>query len=89
MKGTFLTTQAFIRSFGGEGTIINLVSLAAVTAFPGMSSYASSKLAQIKLGQAIGLGQFITLCLILPLRTRTNSAQNIPTSAPSPSILVL
>lgn len=58
MKGTFLTMQSFIENFGGEGTIINLVSLAVALAVPGMSAYASSKLTMIKLGQAIGLGMF-------------------------------
>lgn len=56
VKGTFLPVQSFIQRFGGEGTIINLVSIAVAMAFPGISSYASSKLAVIKLGQALTLG---------------------------------
>ena len=56
VKGTFLTTQSFIRNFGGEGTIINLVSIGAALAVPGISSYASSKLAVIKITQAVALG---------------------------------
>ncbi|KAM0799895.1 hypothetical protein BDR22DRAFT_806664 [Usnea florida] len=55
VKGTFLTTQSFIRNFGGEGTIINLVSIGAALAVPGISSYASSKLAVIKITQAVAL----------------------------------
>ena len=48
--------QAFIQSFGAEGTIINLVSLAVALPGPGGSSYASSKLALISLGQSLSLG---------------------------------
>jgi NAD(P)-dependent dehydrogenase (short-subunit alcohol dehydrogenase family) len=57
VKGTFLTTQSFIRNNGGEGTIINLVSTGVALQVPGISSYASSKLAVIKLGQSLSLGE--------------------------------
>ncbi|KAL8744553.1 MAG: hypothetical protein Q9190_003212 [Brigantiaea leucoxantha] len=55
VKGTFLTIQSFIQTFGDEGTIINLVSTGVALALPGISSYACSKLAVIKLGQSISL----------------------------------
>lgn len=48
----------FIKATGGKGTIINLVSLAAAFLIPGMSSYATSKLAVIKLGEFLDLGNF-------------------------------
>ena len=48
----------FIKATGGQGTIINLVSLAAAFLIPGMSSYATSKLAAIKLGEFLDLGNF-------------------------------
>lgn len=46
----------FIKATGGKGAIINLVSLGASFLFPGMSSYATSKLAVIKLGEFLDLG---------------------------------
>ncbi|MDI1485926.1 MAG: hypothetical protein OHK93_004115 [Ramalina farinacea] len=55
VKGTFITNQAFIQAFGDTGTIINLVSTAVTMAVPGISSYASSKLAVMKLSQALSL----------------------------------
>ncbi|KAL8923536.1 MAG: hypothetical protein Q9172_003072 [Xanthocarpia lactea] len=55
VKGTFLPIQSFIQSFGGEGTVINLVSTAVALALPGISSYASSKLAVVKIGQILSL----------------------------------
>ena len=48
--------QMFIRFFDGEGTFINLVSTAVALGVPGLTSYASSKLAVIKLGQLASLG---------------------------------
>lgn len=57
VKGTFITNQAFIQAFGDTGTIINLVSTAVTMAVPGISSYASSKLAVMKLSQALSLGK--------------------------------
>ena len=56
MKGPFITMQTFIQSFGGEGTIINLVSLAVALPGPGSSSYSSTKLALISIGQNLSLG---------------------------------
>lgn len=49
-------TQCFIQNFGGEGTIINLSSLAAVVLAPGSSAYSSSKLALMNLAQNLNLG---------------------------------
>lgn len=57
VKGTFIPTQSFIQCFGGEGTIINLVSTAVALAVPRISSYASSKLAMIKFGMALTIGE--------------------------------
>jgi len=57
VKGTFLPIQSFIQNFGGEGTIINLVSVAVAMDAPGISSYASSKLAVVKMSQALSLGK--------------------------------
>jgi NAD(P)-dependent dehydrogenase (short-subunit alcohol dehydrogenase family) len=54
----------FIKATGGKGTIINLVSLGASFLFPGMSSYATSKLAAIKLGEFLDLGNSPRPCPI-------------------------
>ena len=56
MKGTYITTQAFIQNFGDEGTVINLVSLAASLPGAGNSSYSSTKLALVHIGQCLALG---------------------------------
>ncbi|KAL2850406.1 hypothetical protein BJX68DRAFT_255152 [Aspergillus pseudodeflectus] len=51
VKGTFLMTQQFLQLNGkdSEVTIINVTSAAALNSFPCLSSYALSKLCQIKL----------------------------------------
>ena len=49
-------TQSFIQSFGAEGTIINIVSIAAALPGPGSTSYSSSKLALINISQNLSLG---------------------------------
>ena len=67
MKGTFITIQNFIQSFGGEGTIINLVSLAAALPGPGSSSYSSTKLAMISIGQNLSLGTHSSLLRYFPM----------------------
>lgn len=48
--------QSFIQNFGAEGTIINLVSLAAALPEGPSTSYSSSKLALIKIGQMLAKG---------------------------------
>lgn len=55
VKATFLTTHFYAKLFGGTGTIVNVVSLAAFLSAPNMSSYAAAKLAQIKFGELVGL----------------------------------
>ena len=60
-------TQSFIQSFGAEGTIINLTSLAAVVPAPGSTSYSSSKLALINIGQNLSLGTYADLSPLLSL----------------------
>lgn len=57
VKGTYNMTHYFIKATGGRGTIINIVSLGASFLAPGMSSYASSKLAVIKLGELLEVGE--------------------------------
>lgn len=49
--------HAFIKATGGEGTIINLVSLGASFLMPGMSGYSASQMATIKLGEFLDLEQ--------------------------------
>jgi short-subunit dehydrogenase len=48
--------QSFIQNFGAEGTIINLVSLAAALSEGGSTSYSSGKLALINIGQNLAKG---------------------------------
>ncbi|GME60381.1 uncharacterized protein LTHEOB_30 [Neofusicoccum parvum] len=55
VKATFLTTHFYAKLFGGSGTIVNIVSLAAFLSAPSMSSYSAAKLAQIKFGELVGL----------------------------------
>ncbi|KAK0642624.1 Short chain dehydrogenase andI [Lasiodiplodia hormozganensis] len=55
VKATFLTTHFYAKLFGGSGTIVNVVSLAAFLSAPTMSSYAAAKLAQIMFGELVGL----------------------------------
>lgn len=43
----------FIKTFGAHGTIINIISLGASFVMPGISSYSTSKLAVIKLGEYV------------------------------------
>lgn len=43
----------FIKTFGPKGTIINIVSLGASFTMPGLSSYSTSKLGVIKLGEYV------------------------------------
>ena len=45
-----------VKQTGCKGTIINLVTLGASFLVPGISSYSSSKLAVIKLGEHLNLG---------------------------------
>ena len=75
VKGVFLIMQSFIQNFGAEGTIINLVSVAVALPVPGISSYASSKLAAVKLVQAVNIGTSKlptpSLPFTGPLRVRT------------------
>ncbi len=47
----------FLGQAGGEGTIITVGSGAAGSTFPNMSSYISSKLAQIKFMEFIHVGK--------------------------------
>lgn len=56
VKGTYILAYYFIKTFGGEGTLIDLVSLGASFTAPGISSYSGSKLATIKLGEYLDLG---------------------------------
>ncbi|KAI1174694.1 NAD(P)-binding protein [Nemania sp. FL0916] len=49
VKGPYLMSHFFVGQAGGKGTIINIGTGAAGSSFPNMSSYISSKLAQIKM----------------------------------------
>ncbi|PVH71991.1 NAD(P)-binding protein [Cadophora sp. DSE1049] len=56
-RGTFLITQGFLQLLGKEkkGSVINLTTGAAVSTFPGISSYAISKLIHIQLAAYIAV----------------------------------
>lgn len=65
VKGTYILAYYFIKTFSGEGTLIDLVSMGASFTVPGINSYSSSKLATIKLGEHLDLGKlFIPPCLL-------------------------
>ncbi|CZR53950.1 uncharacterized protein PAC_03833 [Phialocephala subalpina] len=57
VRAAFLLTQGFAELLGKErkGSIVNIVSAAAVVVFPGMSSYSMSKLAAIQLQACIAI----------------------------------
>ena len=57
VKGTYNMVHYFIKATGEKGTVINIVSLDASFLAPGISSYSSSKLATIKLGECLDLGE--------------------------------
>ncbi|ROW16753.1 hypothetical protein VPNG_01590 [Cytospora leucostoma] len=56
-RGVFNTSSGFIKATGGEGTIINLVTLGASFVAPGLSGYSASKLAVIKFGEFLDVEQ--------------------------------
>lgn len=55
VHGVYNLCHAFVNATGGQGTIINLVSLGASFLMPGMSGYSASQLATIKLGEFLDL----------------------------------
>ncbi|KAL1873942.1 hypothetical protein Daus18300_003815 [Diaporthe australafricana] len=57
LGGVYNMCHGFIRATGGQGTIVNLVSLGASFLMPGMSGYSASQLALIKLGESLDLEQ--------------------------------
>jgi NAD(P)-dependent dehydrogenase (short-subunit alcohol dehydrogenase family) len=73
VKGLYTVAHAFLKTSGGKGTLINLVSLGASFTAPGLSSYSVAKLAAIKLAEYLHLGPLFLLprssCL-------TTSAEN-------------
>jgi NAD(P)-dependent dehydrogenase (short-subunit alcohol dehydrogenase family) len=56
VKGPYNLAYYFIKTGGGKGTFINLVSIGAFGLVPGMSSYSPSTLARIKFDQHLDLG---------------------------------
>ncbi|ROV87536.1 hypothetical protein VMCG_10684 [Cytospora schulzeri] len=56
-RGVFNMSSGFVQAIGGEGTIINLVTLGASFLVPGLSGYSASKLAVIKFGECLDLEQ--------------------------------
>ncbi|KAI3401096.1 hypothetical protein diail_241 [Diaporthe ilicicola] len=57
VHGVYNLCDGFIKATGGQGTIVNLVSLGASFLMPGMSGYSASQLAKIKLGEFLDLEQ--------------------------------
>lgn len=55
VHGVYNMCHSFVNATGGQGTIINLVSLGASFLMPGMSGYSASQLATIKLGEFLDL----------------------------------
>ncbi|KAK3636198.1 hypothetical protein LTR56_014361 [Elasticomyces elasticus] len=53
LKGMYNLAYHFMRTNGGKGTFINISSLAAALSIPGNSTYAVSKLAGLKLAEAL------------------------------------
>ncbi|ETS83494.1 hypothetical protein PFICI_05370 [Pestalotiopsis fici W106-1] len=56
-KGVYHVAHSYITVAGGNGTLINMVSLAASFVAPGMSGYSASKLAVIRLGEILDVEQ--------------------------------
>ncbi len=79
MKGTYILAYYFIKTFGGEGTLIHLVSMGASFTVPGISSYSSSKLATIKLGEYLDLGKpFIAPYLLGRMQSLSSTTTEQP-----------
>ncbi|KAJ3563660.1 hypothetical protein NPX13_g8119 [Xylaria arbuscula] len=57
VKIAYNVSHSYVTIAGGNGTLINLVSLAASFLAPAMSGYSASKLAVIKLGECLDLEQ--------------------------------
>jgi hypothetical protein len=57
MKGTYNMVHYFIKAAGGNGSVINIVSLGVSFLARGISSSLSSKLTIIKLGECLHLGE--------------------------------
>ena len=57
MKSTYNIGHYFIKATSEKGTVINIVSLDASSLAPGISSYSSSKLATIKLGECLDISE--------------------------------
>ncbi|KAI1495695.1 hypothetical protein F5X99DRAFT_402726 [Biscogniauxia marginata] len=57
VKGVYNVSHSYISAAGGQGTLINIVSLAASFVAPGMSGYSASKLAVVKLGECLDVEQ--------------------------------
>ena len=57
MKGTDNIVHYFIKATSEKGTVINIVSLVVSFLASGISSYSSSKLATIKLGECLDISE--------------------------------
>jgi len=55
VKGPYLMIDSFVKKFNGEGTIINLSTMALAVSAPGITSYGSSKLAILKATELLQL----------------------------------
>ena len=51
-----------IKTFGDRATIINITTIVAGATFPGLSSYSASKMATIKVGEYLQLGELFIHC---------------------------
>ncbi|KAI0903951.1 NAD(P)-binding protein [Ustulina deusta] len=89
VKGSYLMCHYFLGQAGGEGTIITVGSGAAGSTFPNMSSYISSKLAQIKFMEFIHVEHpGVRVFTLLPglLKTEMTAKEYLPFARDDPML---
>ncbi|KAI0811399.1 NAD(P)-binding protein [Xylaria sp. FL0064] len=89
VKGTYLMCHYFLKQSSGGGTIITISSGSAGSLFPNMSSYISSKLAQIKFMEFIHIEHpGVRVFTLLPglLKTQMTAKDYLPFARDDPSL---
>jgi NAD(P)-dependent dehydrogenase (short-subunit alcohol dehydrogenase family) len=89
--GTYYMTKAFLPLLErSSGTIVNIVSLAALAAVPILPAYSVSKAAAFSLSQslrALLASRGVSIQIVLPGPVDTDMARNIPIAKESPDIV--
>lgn len=87
VKGVYNVVHHFNKVAGGKGTFINLVTVGASFLAPGVSSYSSSKLAAIKLGEFLDLGRRRTSSFQFPNADKSSELPNLRVFSLHPGIV--